>query len=193
MIDSLEGLLVSKTPAAVTVEVGGVGFLVQIPLSTFVSLPDPGQRVRLLTHLGLREDQVRLYGFATEQERHLFQSLIRVNRVGPGVAMKVLGSSSVGEFVGYVRAGDAVALSKLVKGVGKKTAQRLILELKGELAEPEEAAAGPEQSAVFQDVVKAMVSLGESPASARKLAQKALKKLGPDADVGSLMQQALSS
>ncbi len=192
MIDSLDGVLASKTPAAATIDVGGVGYLVQVPLSTYSALPETGRPVRVLTHLILRDDQMRLYGFATETERRLFLMLVGVNRVGPAVALGVLSSCSVEDFSRYVMAGDVTALSKLVKGVGKKTAQRLVLELRGELAEPPEEADAPAESAAAQDVLKALVSLGESPTVARKAVRTALKKLGADADVEALMHQVLT-
>lgn len=192
MIDSLEGVLASKTPAAVTLVVGGVGFQVHVPLSTYSALPEPGARVRLLTHLYFREDQLRLYGFATEPERRLFLSLVGVNRVGPGVAIQVLSSCSVDEFTRYVMAGDVTALTRLVKGVGKKTAQRLVLELKGELVESADADGAPLAGLAAEDAVTALVKLGESPATARKAVRRALKKLGPDADVESVVRQILS-
>lgn len=192
MIDSLDGVLASKTPAAATIDVGGVGYLVQVPLSTYSALPETGRPVRLLTHLILRDDLMRLYGFATEAERRLFLMLVGVNRVGPAVALGVLSSCSVGDFTRYVMAGDVTALTKLVKGVGKKTAQRLVLELRGELAEPAEEADAPGENVAAQDVVKALVSLGESPTVARKAVRTALKKLGPDADVETLMHEVLA-
>lgn len=192
MIDSLVGTLASKTPAAVTVEVGGVGFLIHIPLSTFSALPAAGQSVGLFTHLYVREDQLRLYGFATEQERELFQVLLEVNRIGPAVAVQVLSSCSVEQFRGYVSSGDVKALTSMVKGVGKKTAQRLVLELKGELTElGEEDGISPDNAAAA-DVIKALVELGESQSKARKMVRTAMDELGSDADEESLMREVLS-
>jgi len=118
MIDSLQGTLTSKSPAAVTIEVRGVGYLVQVPLSTFSAIPEPGARVRLLTYLYHREDQLKLYGFATEAERELFLALVGVNRIGPAIALQVLGSCAVDDFRRYVLAGDVTALARLVKGIG---------------------------------------------------------------------------
>jgi Holliday junction DNA helicase RuvA len=192
MIEALEGVLAAKTPSAVTVDVAGVGFLVQVPLSTYEALPDEGRRVRLLTHLLLREDGVRLFGFATDAERQLFLKLIGVNRVGPGVALQVLSSCSVDDFTRYVMAGDVTMLSKLVKGVGKKMAQRLVLELRGELAEAAEEGTAAAAAGVAHDAVTALMNLGESPAAARRGVQKALKNLGPDADVESVVRRVLS-
>ncbi len=191
MIESLEGTLTSKSPTSLTIEVAGVGFEVHVPLSTFAAMPEAGQRVRLLTHLHVREDQLRLFGFATQAERRLFLMLIGVNRVGPAVALQVLSSCSVEDFTRYVVAGDVKALATLVKGVGKKTAQRLVLELRGELAELE--AEAPEVlSPAGADAVKALVSLGESAAAARRAVRQAIKKLGPDASAEALMREALS-
>ncbi len=193
MIDSLEGTLTSKSPMALTVEVGGVGFRLQVPLSTFAAAPEAGQRMRLLTHLHVREDQVKLYGFATEAERRLFLMLMGVNRIGPAVALQVLSSCPVKDFTRYITAGDVSALTTLVKGVGKKTAQRLVLELRGELAQLE-AEGGPQaMSPAASDAVKALVSLGESPSRARKIVRRALDELGPDADQETLMREVLSA
>ena len=192
MIDSLEGLLTSKTPAAATVEVGGVGYLAYIPLSTFTALPEVGQRVRLLTHLQVSDDQLKLHGFATGEERKLFLALVGVNRVGPAVAMKVLSSCSTEDFARYVQAGDVEALATLVKGVGKKTAQRLVLELKGELVEARDDAQLLAQSPVAAGVIQALLSLGEDPSQAREAVKKALGKLGPDVDEETLMRHVLS-
>jgi len=192
MIDSLQGTLAARDPMSVVVEVNGVGFQLRVPLSTSAAMPDPGQGVRLLTHLYVREDQLALYGFATEEERRLFRTLTRVNRIGPGVALQVLSSCSVEDFRRYVTQGDVEALAALVKGVGKKTAQRLVLELRGELARQEDEA-GPEAvSASARDAVKALISLGESPARARRIVKRALEKLGPDADEQTLMREVLS-
>ena len=192
MIDSLEGTLASKTPAFLVIEVGGVGFQVQVPLSTFAVTPQVGQRLRLHTHLHVREDQLRLYGFATEGERKLFLALVGVNRIGPAVALQVLSCCSVEDFTRLVMSGDVTALTSLIKGVGKKMAQRLVLELRGELAEPAEELAHAGESAATADVIKALVSLGESPSGARKIVKLALEKLGPDADQEALMREALS-
>ena len=193
MIDSLQGTLTSKSPAAVTIEVGGVGYLVQVPLSTFSAIAEPGARVRLLTHLYHREDQLKLFGFATEAERELFLALVGVNRIGPGIALQVLGSCAVDDFRCYVLAGDVTALARLVKGIGKKTAQRLVLELRGELAEAEQEARLAADSPGASDVVKVLIALGESPASARRAVTKALETLGLDADQETLTRLALSS
>ena len=192
MIDSLEGSLTSKTPAAVTIEVGGVGYLVHVPLSTFAALPEVGRRVRLLTHLYVSDDQLKLHGFATEEERKLFLALVGVNRVGPAMAMKVLSSCSAEDFTRYVQAGDVTALATLIKGVGKKTAQRLVLELKGELVEAEADVELLAKSPAAADVIQALVSLGENPSQARKAVRRALEELGPDVDGETLMRRALA-
>jgi len=196
MIDSLEGTLTSKSPGLAVIEVAGVGFEVHVPLSTFTALPEPGQRVRILTHLHLsamQESELKLFGFATEAERRLFRGLMGVHGVGPTKAMKMLSSCPVADFTRYVMAGDVKALATLVKGVGKKTAQQLVLDLRGELAEEDTQAEFAAIHPAAADVVKALVSLGTNPADARKSVEKALKKLGPDADPGTLMREALSS
>ncbi len=192
MYDFLHGTLASKTPAGVTIQVGGIGYAVQVPLSTFSALPEPGQRVRLLTHLYHREDQLKLYGFATEAERGLFLALVGVNRVGPTMAMQVLSSCSVEDFTRYVLSGDVTTLAKLVKGIGKRTAQRLILELKGELVEVEVESDLAADSPIAADVIKALVALGERPVDARRSVRRALEKLGPDVSQEALMREVVS-
>ncbi|MBS3762206.1 MAG: Holliday junction branch migration protein RuvA [Planctomycetes bacterium] len=191
MIDTLEGTLTSKSPTEATLKVGGVGFLVNVPISTFSGLPATGENVQLFTFLYVREDQLKLFGFATEAERQIFVRLLDVTRIGPSVALKVLSSCSVEEFKSLIGAGDVKQIASMVKGVGKKTAQRLVLELKGELAEvedQEQLLANP----VAGDVVKALISLGESEKNARKIVENALEKLGPDAGEEELMREVLA-
>jgi len=195
MIDSLEGTLTSKSPGVIVIEVTGIGFAVHVPLSTFSALPETGCKARILTYtdVDMRLGQPRLFGFATEAERKLFRALMGVSGVGPLKAMHMLSGCAVDDFIRYVMAGDVHALTTLVKGVGKKTAQRLVLELKGELVEEgtqQEFAASHPAAA---DVVKALVSLGTSAADARKSVEKAIRKLGPGADQEALMREALSA
>lgn len=192
MIDFVEGKLASKDPDGVTVSVGGVGFYAHVPGSTYAAMPALGESVQLLTYLYVREDQLTLYGFATEAERRLFKRLLEVNRVGPSVAMQVLSSCSVNDFRRFVSSGDVKSLASMVKGVGKKTAQRLILELKGELAEPEEEGGGELTSPVAANAVKALVELGVGMEGARKQVKEKMKELGPDVDEATLIQEVFS-
>ena len=192
MIDFIEGVLAGKTPVAATVAVGGVGFLVRIPVSTYAALPEAGRKARLLTHMQVREDAITLYGFATEEERELFRMLIGVNKVGPKLALNVLSSCSVENFKRYVASEDAEALASLVKGVGVKTARRLIMELLPEIGEVEAGLPRVHLTEAAEDAVKALVSLGEKRSAARRAVGEAAKKLGPDADQQALVRGALS-
>ncbi|HXW74128.1 MAG TPA: Holliday junction branch migration protein RuvA [Steroidobacteraceae bacterium] len=177
MIGSLRGRIASKTPPQLTVDVGGVGYELEAPLSTFFHLPPVGDEVRLLTHLVVREDAHVLYAFGTEDERRLFRNLIRVSGVGPKIALALLSGISVAAFSECVQRGDIGALTR-VPGVGRKTAERLIVEMRDRLAPaPPSAAAGaaaPVTSAE-SEAYDALVALGYRPAEAARL----LKTVGP--------------
>jgi Holliday junction DNA helicase RuvA len=157
LIGRLSGKLLSKQPPQVLLDVGGVAYEVDVPMSTFYNLPATGEPVTLLTHLAIREDAHVLYGFATAEERAAFRQLIRISGVGARTALSVLSGLSVAELGNAVAMQDAVRLTK-VPGIGKKTAERLLLELKGKISEatvkPAAGAGG--------DVVNALVGLGYS-------------------------------
>jgi Holliday junction DNA helicase RuvA len=157
LIGRLAGKLLSKQPPQVLVDCGGVAYEVDVPMSTFYSLPATGEPVTLLTHLAIREDAHVLYGFATAEERAAFRQLIRISGVGARTALSVLSGLSVAELGNAVAMQDAVRLTK-VPGIGKKTAERLLLELKGKISE---AAVKPAMGAAG-DVVNALVGLGYS-------------------------------
>ena len=135
MIGSLRGRIASKTPPQLTVEVGGLGYELEAPMSTFFHLPAVGEEVRLLTHLVVREDAHVLYAFGTEEERRLFRSLIKVSGVGPKIALALLSGISVMAFAECVQREDIAALTR-IPGVGRKTAERLIVEMRDRLAAP---------------------------------------------------------
>lgn len=192
MIDFLQGALISKSPTAVTVQVAGVGYRVQIPLSTYETLPTEGADVRLLTHLLVREEEPSLYGFATELERELFRMLLGVSQIGPARALKVLSSCPPAQFKRYILDEDADALRAVAKGIGAKTARRLITELQEPVKRlavaPTEAPAG--QAAL--DAVQALMALGEPRAAAERAVKAALARLGPEADRQALVQAVLT-
>lgn len=182
MIAFLRGTLARTLPNLLWVEVGGTGYEVHVPLGSFDAVRE-GAEVRVLTHLHVREDAHTLYGFATEEQREVFLLLIdRVSGIGPRLAMAVLGGMPVSAFKDAVVRGDAQALSR-VKGVGKKTAERVVLELKDKVgvAEVWQQAAGAAPSAE-QDAVLALLALGYKQADAVKAVRAAL---GGDADLGS--------
>ena len=130
MIGRLHGRLIEKTPPQILIDVNGVGYEVDVPMSTFCNLPAEGQEITLLTHFVVREDAMLLYGFATAAERQTFRALIRISGIGPRIALAVLSGMSTNDFAAAVENGDAALLTR-VPGIGKKTAERLVLELKG--------------------------------------------------------------
>jgi Holliday junction DNA helicase RuvA len=180
MITFLEGTLVESLPTQIVVAVHGVGYQVLIPLSSFDRLPAPGQPVKILTHLQVREDAHILYGFMSAAERDLFRLLVNhVSGIGPKTALDVLSGMSVPNFKAAVVAGDTALLSK-TKGIGKKTAERIVVELKdkvGVAAAWEAASAGhaptPEETQV-NDAVLALISLGYKQVDAHKAVKAAL-------------------
>jgi holliday junction DNA helicase RuvA len=176
MIGSLRGRIASKTPPQLTVDVGGLGYELEAPMSTFFHLPAVGEEVRLLTHLVVREDAHVLYGFATEEERRLFRSLIKVSGVGPRIALALLSGISVSAFAQCVLNEDISALTR-VPGVGRKTAERLIVEMRDRLAAPQATPGAPlaAPARAEGEAYGALVALGYRPAEAARL----LKAVGP--------------
>jgi holliday junction DNA helicase RuvA len=171
MIGSLRGRVASKSPPQLTVEVGGLGYELEAPLSTFFHLPAVGEEVHLLTHLVVREDAHVLYAFGTEEERRLFRSLIKVSGVGPKIALGLLSGISVADFADCVQRGDITALTR-VPGVGRKTAERLIVEMRDRLAAapvPAGATAAASGSSAESEAYGALVALGYRPAEATRL------------------------
>ena len=177
MIGSLAGVLAGKFPPQLLLEVGGVGYEVEAPMSTFYELPAVGERVRLLTHLVVREDAHVLYGFATEQERGLFRHLLKVAGVGPRTALAILSGVSSEAFALAVREQDAATLTR-IPGVGRKTAERLIVEMRDRLDAPgtADAALGATRGAGIAvaadpqaEAYSALVALGYRPQEATRL------------------------
>jgi holliday junction DNA helicase RuvA len=176
MIGSLRGRISAKTPPQLTLEVGGVGYELEAPMSTFFHLPVVGAEVRLLTHLVVREDAHVLYGFGSEDERRLFRSLIRVSGIGPKIALALLSGMSVADFYRCVHSQDIGALTR-VPGIGRKTAERLLVEMRDRLAVAELASEGGSVVAASPEgeAYDALVALGYRPAEATRL----LKAAGP--------------
>jgi len=169
----LRGTLVEKNPNQAILEVGGVGYDVTIPISTFSGLPDVGTETRLRIHTHVREDALALYGFLTADEKNLFEKLIAVSGIGPGLAIKVLSGMPAADLLHAIRRNE---IEKLVRipGVGKKTAERMVLELRDKLPAPagSEEAAAPSLSRLDEDVLSALLNLG----SARPAAEAAVRK-----------------
>jgi Holliday junction DNA helicase RuvA len=176
MIGQLRGALIDKRPNQVIVDVAGVGYQVQIPLSTFAGLGVLHTETTLLIHTHVREDQIALYGFLTARERQCFELLISASGVGPSLALKILSGMGLEELVPAIRKGDVVQL-KRIPGVGQKTAERMVVELRDKLAAVDVAEAGkaPAHSQLESEVVSALVNLGYD----RRDAEKALKETEP--------------
>ncbi len=173
MIGQLRGRLEDKRPNQVLLDVSGVGYLVQIPLSTFAALGELHAEVTLLIHTHVREDTLSLYGFLTAREKQFFEMLISASGVGPALALRILSGISVEELVPAIRAGDLVRLTR-VPGVGRKTAERIVVELRDRMRTVEEEAAQPTTRAGLEgDVVSALMNLGYDPRAAEKAAEEA--------------------
>ncbi len=178
MIAQVRGRLLRKEPQEAIVDVGGVGYRVAIPLSTFYRIGEPGDEVTLLTHTHVREDALALFGFLTADEQALFERLIAVSGVGPKLALSILSGIEAPDLVAALRASDVPRLTR-IPGVGKKTAERLVLELKDKvqgLAATEEAAGPSPVSRAKEDLVSALVHLGYSRPEAEKGVDRALKE-----------------
>ena len=187
MIGRLSGLLLSKAPPQVLIDVAGVGYEVDVPMSTFYDLPPAGDRVVLLTHMVVREDAQLLYGFLTESERAAFRELIRISGIGPRMALAVLSGLSVGDLAQAITLQESGRLIK-VPGIGKKTAERLLLELKGKLGPELQGVAGQRAASDHSpDIQRALLALGYSE---REVSQAA-RQLPPDATVSDGIKQAL--
>lgn len=197
MITFLKGTLVEALPTQITVEVGGLGYDVLIPLSSFDRLPAPGHEVRVLTHLAIREDAHVLYGFTSAAERELFRLLINtVSGVGPKIALNILSGMNVAMFRGAVAAGDVKALSQ-ISGVGKKTAERIVVELRDKVgaagaweASSEQRGLSPDDQKV-NDAVLALLALGFKQNEAHDAVRAALALLGAGATVEDLVRACL--
>ncbi len=188
MIGRLTGIIAEKSPPQVLVDAGGVGYEIDVPMSSFYNLPALGERVTLLTHFVVREDAQQLFGFLTHEERATFRELVRISGVGPRTALAILSGLSVAELAAAVSRQESGRLVK-VPGIGKKTAERLLLELKGklgaDLAHPAAAAIDDAQA----DIVQALVALGYN----EREAGQALKALPPGVGVSEGIKQALKA
>ncbi|KVX03231.1 Holliday junction branch migration protein RuvA [Shewanella frigidimarina] len=189
MIGRLSGILVEKQAPEVVLDVNGVGYELQVPMTSFYELPALNQAAMLFTHFVVREDAQLLYGFITKQERALFRLLIKTNGVGPKLALTILSGMTASEFVSCVERDDIATLVKL-PGVGKKTAERLVIEMRDKLKSLLEASAGSEREFMLQsnytpaaavesaeeDAISALLSLGYKPAQASKSVSAAFKE-----------------
>jgi holliday junction DNA helicase RuvA len=188
MIGRIQGTLAEKHPPQIVVLCGGVGYEMDVPMSTFYALPRTGDEVSLLTHLVVREDAHLLYGFATATERSAFRQLLKISGVGPKVALSVLSGLSVDDLAAAVASGDAARLTK-VPGVGKKTAERLVLELRDKLPMAVTVARADAGSGASGDVLNALLGLGYN----EREAQAAVKQLPAELPLADAIRQALKN
>jgi len=187
MIGRIQGVLLEKNPPQILVDCAGVGYEVEVPMSTFYNLPGTGERVTLLTHLVVREDAHLLYGFATDGERRAFRQVLKISGVGARTALALLSGLSVGELAEAVTLQETGRLTK-IPGIGKKTAERLLLELKDKLGVELAAAAAPNRAVpASSDVLHALLALGYS----EKEAVGAVKVLPEGLAVGEGIRHAL--
>jgi Holliday junction DNA helicase RuvA len=187
MIGRLSGLLLDKNPAQLIVDCNGVGYEVGVPMSTFYNLPATGERITLLTHMVVREDAQLLYGFGTTQERELFRELIKISGIGARTALAILSGMSVNDLEQAVTLQEVGRLTR-IPGIGKKTAERLLLELKGKLGAELGAAPGTEGES-SNDVLSALLALGYS----EKEALLAIKQVPAGSSVSDGIRQALKA
>ncbi|MBU3592695.1 Holliday junction branch migration protein RuvA [Polynucleobacter sp. 71A-WALBACH] len=187
MIGRIQGILVSVHPPRLLVDCQGVGYEIDVPMSTLYQLPETNQKITLLTHFQVREDAQQLFGFATETEREAFRQLIKISGVGSRTALAVLSGMSVNELAQAIAMQEAGRLTQ-VPGIGKKTAERLCLELKGKLAPDLEITGGkPQAVEASSEVLQALLALGYS----EKEAHLALKQIPPDTTVSDGIRMGL--
>ena len=190
MIGSLRGKLADKRPNQVLLDVGGVGYQVQIPLSTFAALGALYDETTLLIHTHVREDQFNLFGFFTAREKHCFELLISASGVGPSLALKILSGMGIEELVPAIRKGDLAQLVR-IPGVGRKTAERMVVELRDKLAavDVREAGKPTTRSQLDSDVASALVNLGYDERSVERAVEKA--RASGDSDFETLLRTSL--
>ncbi|TEA77462.1 Holliday junction branch migration protein RuvA [Allopusillimonas ginsengisoli] len=188
MIGRITGTLIEKTPPVVCIDVGGIGYEIDVPMSTLYDLPETGARVTLYTHLAVREDAHTLYGFLSDKERSAFRLLIKVTGIGARTALSVLSGMTVDELGSAITQQETGRLTR-VPGIGKKTAERLLLELRGKLGADLPSAPGTVSGGGREDIVNALLALGYSNSEC----QAALKKVPEGVEVAEGIRTALKS
>jgi holliday junction DNA helicase RuvA len=186
MIARLNGLLVDKAPPLIVINCAGVGYEVEVPMSTFYNLPDVGVQVALLTHMVVREDAQLLYGFGTQKEKDTFRQLLKVNGIGAKSALSILSGVSIEELVAAIASQDIAILTR-IPGVGKKTAERLLLELKDKFESAGFGVGIGQAKSATQDILNALLALGYN----EREAVASVKLLDKDATVSEGIKQAL--
>mgnify|MGYP001544195822 CR=1 FL=1 len=190
MIGRLRGTLVARHPPWIVLDVGGVGYELEVPMSTLYDLPEAGGEVTLLTHYAIKEDTAALYGFLHEEERTLFRNLQKVSGIGARIALAVLSGVSTAEFARLVHDGDVTALTR-IPGIGKKTAERIVVELRdrvGSAAQPSQPRAQGRPASPQDEAISALQQLGYKPAEAVRLAKDAA---GDGDDAEAIIRKAL--
>jgi holliday junction DNA helicase RuvA len=192
MIGQLRGKLTERRPNQVMVDVSGVGYLVQIPLSTFSALATINSEVTLLIHTHVREDQLTLYGFLTAREKQVFEMLLSVSGVGPSLALKILSGMRISELLPAIRSSD-LALLERIPGIGRKTAERIVVELRDKAAalEPAEAGKLAARSPLESDVASALLNLGYEARSVERTLEQIRKSGSAENDFNALLRAAL--
>lgn len=199
MIGRISGLLAQKKAPEILVDVQGVGYELHVSLNTYFGLPEEGQPVSLVTHFVVREDAQQLYGFSSGHERSLFRALIKVSGVGPKLALGILSGMSVDDFVRSIRNGDSSSLVRL-PGVGKKTAERLVVEMKDRLSDwsidkasdaPGKAISHEPANHMIAEAESALIALGYKPQDAAKMVSAAVAEAGDDHTSEILIRSAL--
>ncbi len=186
MIARLQGKLLEKSPPLIVIDCNGVGYEVEVPMSTFYNLPDLGQPVQVLTHMVVREDAQLLYGFGSEQEKNTFKQLLKVNGIGAKSALSILSGVSVNDLMLAVSQQEVSMLTR-IPGIGKKTAERLLLELKDKFVVTGSTSAQPAAKAAAEDILNALVALGYN----EREASATVKLLEPGVSVSDGIRQAL--
>lgn len=187
MIVQLTGRVLERQPPALVLDVNGVGYEIQAPLSVFDRLPALGETVTVLTELIVREDAHTLYGFMTSSDRQLFRSLLKVSGIGPRLALGILSSTSADQFALMIEAGDTAGLVRL-PGIGKKTAERVVVEMRGKLADVSTDAGAPAVGDAAAEARQALTSLGYSASEALKMVQAVAT---PESSAEALIRAAL--
>jgi len=189
MIEHVRGVLQYKSPTFIVIETGGIGYKISLPLSSYELLPAEGDEIKINTYLHYREDNLALYGFLSQEERNFFLLLISISKIGPKSALRMLSSISPSEFKKAIKRGDLTTLTD-IPGIGKKTAQRLILELKEKIEEEEEIIEVGDEELV-KDTLSALLSLGYTRNEARKAVKEAINASKEEIDLASLIKKAL--
>jgi len=189
MISYLKGKLIKKTPDTITIDIGGVGYSVRIPLSTFLELGNTGETAELLVYTHMTENALSLYGFTTENERGLFLKLISISGIGPKIALSILSGTGTSDLTDAIRKGDVARIS-LIPGIGKKTAMRIALELQEKL---DEAAAYLDPSGIQQreDLISALMNLGFMRKEVERVVDNTLKNLSDKEEFETLLRDSL--